>query len=55
MTATQARNQAAIAALQALMREIGNQHPAFQHLALAVALLMLYMERGADDTTNSLE
>lgn len=44
MTAIQLRDKAAVAALQALMREIGNQHPAFQHLALAVALLMLHTE-----------
>lgn len=30
----------AIAALQSLMRELGHQHPAFEHLAIAVAVLM---------------
>lgn len=55
MNTIQLRNQAAIAALQALMREIGYLHPAFQHLALAIALLMLHMEGGADGTKHSLE
>lgn len=44
MNSIHLRNQAAITALQALMREIGYQHPAFQHLALAIALLMLHTE-----------
>jgi len=31
-------------ALQSLMRELGPLHPAFQHLAFAVALLMAQNE-----------